>query len=101
MTLGSLTILFLIGGLYAVWDVLQRWKGIALSCTRRYCQQHDIQLLDDTLTLSQIRLLSGRLSRRYDFEFTSTGSERYKGYVIWVGRGRASYHLDAYRSLDE
>ena len=62
----------------------------------------NVQLLDDGLALKGFwfkRNPKGSLAlwRRYNFEFTSTGNERYSGQIIMLGRLVETIRLAAYR----
>lgn len=67
------------------------WRGLglrdrALSLVRQHCKQVDVQLLDESIVLSRIRLArnpGGRIGvvRTYAFEFTVTGERRYSGSI--------------------
>lgn len=67
------------------------WRGLglrdrALTLVRKHCQRSDVQLLDESIALSRIRLARNRngrlgLVRRYAFEFTVTGERRYPGHI--------------------
>ncbi|WP_101757667.1 DUF3301 domain-containing protein [Oceanicoccus sp. KOV_DT_Chl] len=85
-----------------LWWNAQGIKQTALSAVRRHCKTLDVQLLDDGVVLKGFWLKrdaggSIRLWRSYNFEFTSTGNERYKGQIILLGRRVENIHLDAYR----
>lgn len=74
-----------------LWWNGQKVKEIALQAVRRYCKEMELQLLDENIALRAVwfkRDAQGRLSiwRRYHFEFTSTGDERYSGRVVTLGR---------------
>lgn len=87
--------------------VLFWYRGLAvregaLVAVRRHCDEMDLQLLDQTVALRSLwfgRNLQGRLSlrRRYSFEFTSTGDERYQGQVSFLGNTLESIQTDAHR----
>ncbi len=70
---------------------------------QRYCEQQDVQLLDENIALKSLRPVrsadSGRLvlARRYQFYFTSTGDERYPGTVEMVGRRITQIELAAHK----
>lgn len=58
----------------------------ALALVRQHCRQADVQLLDESIYLNDLRVKRGgwmrlTLARRYGFEFTVTGERRYQGYV--------------------
>ena len=85
-----------------LWWNAQGIKQIALAAVKRHCEQMDVQLLDDGVVLRGFWLKrdkSGnvRLWRSYNFEFTSTGNERYQGRIILLGRRVEDIHLQAYR----
>ena len=72
------------------WWCAYGMKELALAATRRYCKQVDVVLLDDSVVLRAFwvkRDASGRLRmwRRFNFEFTSTGEDRYQGRVVLLG----------------
>lgn len=65
----------------------QRIRETALRVTRRHCEQENVLLLDQTVGLKRLRLRrdgNGRLRlwRFYEFEFTVTGGERYRGETL-------------------
>ena len=85
-----------------LWWRGQQAKERALRHVRRYCEELDIQLLDDNIALRAVWLkrdASGRLSfwRRYHFEFTSTGDERYSGRIVTLGSAVTSIDLEPHR----
>ena len=87
--------------------VMFRYRGLAvreraLVAVRKHCDQMDLQLLDQTVALRSLWLQrdsSGRLRlrRRYNFEFTSTGAERYLGQVVFLGNQLESVETQAHR----
>lgn len=102
--LGWLFFLTLLAAVFLVWGREQQARQQALARVRQYCQQEDVQLLDDTLVVTARRLrrlpvltLVGEQPRQarpsgwqwlrhYRFEFTSTGEERYQGELVLAGR---------------
>ena len=76
-----------------------RSKELATLAARRACEREDLQLLDETVALTRLRLgrdRSGRLywRRRYRFEFTSEGDRRSIGDMELLGRRVTAMHLD-------
>ena len=74
------------------WPAIQRQQAarvLALRYLRKQCQQENLQLLDDTVSLARMRLkfLKGRpvLVRGYEFEFSVDGGDRYPGSVVLEG----------------
>ncbi|MFZ2289082.1 MAG: DUF3301 domain-containing protein [Halopseudomonas yangmingensis] len=67
------------------------WRGLglrdrALAQVRQHCNKADVQLLDESIALSRLRIArdaAGRINlvRRYIFEFTVTGERRYTGFI--------------------
>ena len=77
-------------------------KEQALSASKRYCQQADVQLLDDSVVLKGFwfkRDTQGKLRwwRSYLFEFTVTGAERYQGKTVLLGGKILSIQLEVHR----
>lgn len=84
------------------WWNAQGAKQLALSATRNYCQQMDVQLLDDVVALRGLwwrRDDRGqvRLWRAYHFEFTATGNDRYTGKVMLLGNRVIGVQLAPHR----
>ncbi len=83
------------------WDGLGA-KEVAHKESKRLCQQHDVLFLDDTVALRRMRLSRDRngrigLYRRFVFEFTSDGNERYKGHIDMLGEDILQTYMDTYR----
>lgn len=79
--------------LLGVWFWLDgmRAREAAIRTARRACERNDVQLLDETVALSRLRLArvaDGGLGwqRRYRFEFTLQGETRRAGEVELLGR---------------
>ena len=77
-------------------------KEVALASTRRYCQKMGVELLDDTVVLRAFWLKRdprGRVCmwRRFHFEFTSTGEERYLGRIVLLGNYVETIQLQPHR----
>lgn len=84
------------------WWQGQKAKERALRRVRRQCDELDIQLLDDNIALRAVwlkRNAAGRLCfwRRYHFEFTSTGDERYSGRIVTLGHEVTDIDIDPHR----
>lgn len=82
-------------------------KAIALRATREYCQAQDLHFLDESIALRGIwvkRDKHGQLRawRKWVFEFTVTGGERYVGTMITLGQQVVAVNLPPHRySVDE
>lgn len=94
--------LALVALLGLLWWQEQRAREVALRHARRECAAMDLQLLDETVALRALRLGSDRsgrkrLWRRYGFEFSSTGDERYGGEVCTLGLQVVAFRVDPHR----
>lgn len=95
-----ITILLLI--LAAVyWSQTQKLKSMAIRAAKTRCKEAGVQFLDHTVVHSRRKFVkdSGgrwRLQREYQFEFTSTGDNRYKGTVKFLGTHPVSTDLEAF-----
>ena len=87
-----------------VLGVVYWWKGrenhtLALQSARRYCQQRNIQLLDDTLVFQSFMFATLANSkkyfcRRYVFDFCASGTDRHKGELLMRGNVAVRVVLD-------
>ena len=78
-------------------------REIALNAARLHSDKMDVQLLDQSVGVHRVWLKRGRdnwlhIWRNYQFEFTSTGDERYKGHVITLGEWVESVQLPVHRA---
>jgi hypothetical protein len=97
------TILWLVvfSFIVALWYKNLAYKDLAYKSALQFCREADVQLLDQTIVLRSIRpvKLSKQwfLRRHYQFEFTSTGADRYKGNISLLGKSVADIQLAAHR----
>ena len=94
--------LLLIGVLLAYWWRSGSFKGRARALAISHCEQLELQLLDQSMVICGIwpqRNSSGSLSlrRTYQFEFTSTGDQRYQGVLVMFGMQLQSIQLETYK----
>jgi hypothetical protein len=83
------------------WDGLGA-KEVARANCLKICRERDVLFLDDTVALARLRLRrdgGGNLHiyRRFNFEFTSDGEQRYLGYVDMLGQRVLHIEMEAYR----
>ena len=81
------------------------FKGRARALAIAYCQQYNLQLLDQSMVICGIwpeRTAHGKLAlrRKYQFEFTSTGEQRYRGTVVLSGMILKSITLETFKIAD-
>jgi hypothetical protein len=85
-TLLLLLFLLAIGG---AWLSLSRARDKAIQEARARCDQHGLQLLDETVGLSGLRLrrIQGQrvIERRYSFEVSIDGNDREAGHLWMIG----------------
>lgn len=93
----------LVAGLFLVyWWNSGSYKGRARELAIAHCRQFDLQLLDQTVVIRGIWPVKSddsglHLRRRYQFEFTSTGEQRYQGILVLEGMNLKSIDLEAYK----
>lgn len=102
MTLGTLFWLFIAGFAVWYWWRAKAIKDSVLQAVHRYCKTMDVMLLDDAIYLRGIWFKRDdqgqiRVWRRFLFDFTSTGEERYSGRVIMLGPRILNMELDPHR----
>jgi hypothetical protein len=84
------------------WWSAQKIKEIALNAARKNCKDMSLQLLDENVGLRALWVKRDdngqlRLWRRYMFEFSSTGEDRYLGKVIMLGLRVTDVELQPHR----
>lgn len=92
-------------GAYLYWFNGQLAKEAALKAVAENCLKLEVQMLDEYVALSRIRVTRDqagkiRLQRTFLFEFSSTGNERYNGMCITLGRRVESIRMEPYRFDD-
>lgn len=66
-------------------------KELATHAARETCRRQDLQLLDGTVVLQEVRLarlqgaLGWKIQRRYCFDYTTDGVRRQSGFVLLLG----------------
>ncbi len=95
-----LTALVIAAGWY--WLQSRELKELALRRAARYCDDLGVSLLDQTVVLKSLgfgRNARGTmcLRRRYEFDFTSTGEQRYQGEIRLLGKQVEAISLQPHR----
>jgi len=83
----GLGLLLLLIALFWLWYSGARAKESAIKCVRIACDETGMQLLDGTIFLRKLwpaRIRSGRIGllRFYQFEYTHSGAERFRGMIV-------------------
>ena len=79
-----------------------RARERALKAGRDACQRYDLQFLDDTVSVTRLRLGRGedgqvRIARTYTFEFSDTGNNRRHGSIVMLGGELQDVQLEPFR----
>jgi len=104
MTVEIISCLTLLAALW-YWSSAKAAQEHAYHAVKQHCQRLDLQMLDDYVAFKTIRCQRdnhGRLKflRLYQFEFSSTGNERYNGTITLDGRQTLHIHLEPYRIVE-
>ncbi|OED39166.1 hypothetical protein AB833_16655 [Chromatiales bacterium (ex Bugula neritina AB1)] len=83
----------------AFWWTSSQIREHAVKLSRSACQRCHVQLLDETVTLSKMRLQRNEhghinIARWYTFEFSTSGVDRRSGIVGLLGDKLTTMHLD-------
>lgn len=94
--------ILLFTAVFLYWQSSQKVREIALAATIRHCHDMELQMLDGYIAFRGLSLkkdLRGKIhiARSYQFEFSSTGAERYNGKIHMLGRRVESIQLEPYR----
>lgn len=103
MTLHDLIIVFILTGVaIMVWQhatISRRAYGAA----KQHTDKHGVILLDQSVLLKKVRLVSSRhslfaIQRQYKFEFSTVGDTRYRGSVVFNGPRLHKVELQPFRA---
>ena len=89
-----------LGGV-ALWVDSLRAREHAVVAGRAACARYGLQLLDDTVAFTRLRLARDeagrlRLKRTYVFEFSDTGNNRRHGAIVMLGAQLQDLQLEPY-----
>lgn len=71
-----------------LWSFSVRGRERVLSITAEICRELSLQRLDDSVVLRGVALVRDQpwsIVRRYEFDFSTDGNDRRRGYVILNG----------------
>ncbi len=95
--LSNLLLLLALGAVVGLWLKFSVARERAVREARRQCQQHGLQLLDETVGLRAMRLrrVNGlhMVERCYGFEVSTDGHDRESGRLWMVGNALSSLSL--------
>ncbi|MCU7938328.1 MAG: DUF3301 domain-containing protein [gamma proteobacterium symbiont of Bathyaustriella thionipta] len=95
----------IVGLIWYWWNSISAYE-VAYKEAKAACRRLELQFLDDTLDVIKFRLCRHsrghmQICRIYEFEFSSDGDSRYKGYVRLSGLKYESIDMDAYKIVSE
>ncbi len=95
--LSNLLLLLTLGAIVGLWLKFSAARERAVQEARRQCQQHGLQLLDETVGLRAVRLrrVNGlrMIERCYGFEVSIDGHDREPGRLWMIGNTLSSLSL--------
>ena len=99
--MNNLLIVLVFAAILAFWWDSLGAREVARGAGRHACEKQDYQFLDESVSLSRIRLrrdVTGRMRfyREYQFEFSPSGDDRRMGMVTLLGRRVQKVELDWY-----
>lgn len=106
LTLNMLAWATVVGALLSYWWQSDKIKNNLMGQVLVYCRQHHVQFLDQSMVLKGLAIRRTELGllgllRRYQFEFTSTGEQRYRGTVEAIGRKLQGIELEPHLLPDD
>ncbi len=98
----EILVLFALAIAALYWVAALRAKELARAAGQQACARAEVQLLDDTVELTRLRLRRtdrGALAwqREYRFEFTRDGATRYRGRIAMAGTRVLAVELEPFR----
>lgn len=96
-----LALALVLAGAY-LWVDSLRAREHAVAAGRAACARYGVQLLDETVSFTRLRLARDdegriRLRRTYVFEFSETGDNRRQGAIVMLGARLEHLQLEPYR----
>ena len=103
MTFVELLTVLVLGGIVWFWFDSLKAREAGLEAARRACQREGLQFLDETVVGHGIKLARDErghmvLRRGFDFEYSLTGNDRYRGAVVIEGREMVLVDLAEHRA---
>ncbi|MEJ2761504.1 MAG: DUF3301 domain-containing protein [Gammaproteobacteria bacterium] len=82
-----------------VWFEAQRMREYVIRRCTAVCEGAGLQLLDETVALAALRLKRDRrgrlrLHRRYQFDVSETGTDRWRGWISLTGLVVEHIHIE-------
>jgi len=95
----DILLIFLLTAVLAFWWYSAQSRETAVKFSREACKRCGVQLLDETVSLSKLRLKRSDkghmgIARWYTFEFSTSGQNRRSGVVSLLGAKLLDMHLE-------
>ncbi|HRP96582.1 MAG TPA: DUF3301 domain-containing protein [Rhodocyclaceae bacterium] len=95
--------LIALAGVAWIWFDAIKAREIGMTAARASCAREGVQLLDETVVCRSTRLArdeNGRVALRrvYDFEYSGSGNDRFRGSVMLVGKEVTMLDVSAHRA---
>ncbi len=102
MSFAELLALLLLGAVVWFWFDSLKAREAGIDAARRACLREGLQFLDETVVGRAIRLARNDLGhvglrRAFDFEYSVSGHDRYRGAIVMEGREVVLVDLAAHR----
>jgi len=102
MPIPELLALMVLVAVLAYWLLAMKAKETARQLGRQRCRDLGLIFLDDTVVLRKLSLVRNAagqrvIRRQYQFEFSSDGSQRYRGRITLTNNRLDEIVMDAYR----
>jgi hypothetical protein len=98
MAYSTLNLLLILMLLIWFWRDSLRTRETATSISRKACDSHGVQFLDQTVALRRLGLRwlrSGlKIRRLYEFDYSLEGRGRMTGYIIMLGQQAETLRID-------
>lgn len=100
--LTEVTLLSLFVALFFIWWRTQELRNVVIVHVAKACEDNGVQFLDQSVVFKKISLARNRrgvwsAKRKYCFEFSSTGTRRYKGSATLYGRKVEQIEMEPYQ----
>lgn len=101
----TLLILIVLGFIVWFWTDSLRAREAAIQLSQLACRQHEVQLLDATVSLWRIGLKRDgegrlRIHRCYRFDFSAEDQGRHQGHIQLLGRRLQSMAMEPHPPLE-
>lgn len=103
MSFVELLTVLMLGGIVWFWFDSLKAREAGLEAARRACLREGLQFLDETVVGHGLKLARNEhghmvLRRGFDFEYSLTGNDRYRGAVVIEGREVVLVDLTEHRA---